>query len=99
MESTGVFWKSVYNMLEEHSVKSYIVNATNVTQVHGRKTDVKDSQWLAQLASFRLLRGSFIPEKDLRELWLITHYRTKLTNMLTSEKIGYIKHYMMQELI
>ena len=86
MESTGIFWKSVYAALEANSVKSFVVNARHVKQVPGRKTDVKDSQWLAQLARFGLLRGSFIPEKDLRELRLITHYRTKLTSMLASEK-------------
>lgn len=86
MESTGVFWKSVYAALESSSVKSFVVNARHVKQVPGRKTDVKDSQWLAQLARVGLLKGSFIPEKDLRELRLITHYRTKLTNMLASEK-------------
>lgn len=86
MESTGVYWKSVYTTLEAHSVKSYVVNARHVKQVPGRKTDVKDSQWLAQLARFGLLKGSFIPEKDLRELRLITHYRIKLKNMLASEK-------------
>jgi transposase len=86
MESTGVFWKSVYAALESSSVKSFVVNAKHVKQVPGRKTDVKDSQWLAQLARVGLLKGSFIPEKDLRELRLITHYRTKLVNMLSSEK-------------
>lgn len=86
MESTGIYWKSVYSILEANSVKSFVVNARHVKQVPGRKTDVKDSQWLAQLARCGLLRGSFIPEKDLRELRLITHYRTKLTSMLASEK-------------
>lgn len=86
MESTGIFWKSVYSALEACLVKSFVVNARHVKQVPGRKTDVKDSEWLAQLARCGLLRGSFIPEKDLRELRLITHYRAKLTSMFASEK-------------
>lgn len=86
MESTGVFWKSVYAALENKFLKSFVVNARYVKQVPGRKTDVRDSQWLAQLARFGLLKGSFIPEKDLRELRLITHYRIKVTSILVSEK-------------
>lgn len=63
-----------------------MVNARHVKQVPGRKTDVKDSQWLAALARFGLLKGSFIPEKDLRELRVVTRYRIKLIGTLAGEK-------------
>lgn len=86
MESTGIYWKTVYAALESLSLKVFVVNARHVKQVPGRKTDVKDSQWLAALARFGLLKGSFIPEKDLRELRLITRYRSKLKGILASEK-------------
>jgi hypothetical protein len=65
-----------------------VVNARHVKQVPGRKTDVKDSQWLARLARYGLVKGSFIPPKDLRELRIIARYRTKLKGMLASEKNG-----------
>jgi transposase len=86
MESTGVYWKSVFEALEAVSLNTYVVNARHVKQVPGRKTDVKDSEWLASLARFGLLKASFIPEKDLRELRTITRYRNKLIGMLASEK-------------
>lgn len=86
MESTGIYWKSVYAALEAAGLKAYVVNARHVKQVPGRKTDVSDSQWLASLARFGLLKASFIPPKDLRELRLITRYRLKLQGTLASEK-------------
>jgi transposase len=86
MESTGVYWKSVYTALEEQNLKAYVVNARHVKNVPGRKTDVKDSQWLATLARFGLVKNSFIPPKELRNLRLVSRYRTKLTNTLAGEK-------------
>jgi transposase len=86
MESTGIFWKNIYSALEMVSLKTYVVNARHVKQVPGRKTDVKDSQWLASLARYGLLRGSFIPEQALRELRMLTRYRIKLEGMIASEK-------------
>ena len=86
MESTGVYWKSIYSALEEQKLNAYVVNARHVKNVPGRKTDVKDSQWLATLARFGLVRNSFIPPKELRNLRLISRYRTKLTNTLAGEK-------------
>jgi hypothetical protein len=68
MESTGIYWKSVFAHLEAAGIPALVVNAFHVKNVPGRKTDVSDSEWLAQLARFGLLRGSFIPPKDLREL-------------------------------
>ena len=61
MESTCIYWKKPYNTLEDHGIKTFVVNARHVKQVPGRKTDVKDSQWLASLARFGLLKASFIP--------------------------------------
>jgi transposase len=75
MESTGIYWKSVFSHLETAGIPALVVNAFHVKNVPGRKTDVSDSQWLAQLARFGLLRGSFIPPQDLRELRLVSRYR------------------------
>ncbi len=78
MESTGIYWKSVFSHLEAAGIAALVVNALHVKNVPGRKTDVSDSEWLAQLARFGLLRGSFIPPKDLRELRLISRCSGKL---------------------
>lgn len=86
MESTGIYWKSVFSHLEAAGIPALVVNAFHVRNVPGRKTDVGDSEWLAQLARFGLLRGSFIPPKDLRELRLVSRYRRKLTGTLAAEK-------------
>jgi len=86
MESTGVYWKSVHEVLENAQLKVYVVNARHVKQVPGRKTDLTDSQRLATLARFGLLKESFIPEKSLRELRLLTRYRIKLQRMMAAEK-------------
>lgn len=77
MEATGVLWKPVYNLLEGR-VEVLLVNAHHVKQVEGRKTDVKDCQWLAQLLSCGLLRASFIPPKPQRELRDLTRMRSQL---------------------
>lgn len=63
-----------------------MVNAHLVKHVPGRKTDIADSEWLAQLGRFGLVRGSFIPPKDLRELRLVSRYRKKLSGVLAGEK-------------
>jgi transposase len=86
MESTGIYWKSVFSHLERAEIPALVVNAFHVKNVPGRKTDVSDSEWLAQLARFGLLRGSFIPPQDLRELRLVSRYRRKLTQALAGEK-------------
>jgi len=86
MESTGIYWKSVFSHLEAAGIPALVVNAFHVKNVPGRKSDQVDSQWLAQLARFGLLRGSFIPPKDLRELRLVSRYRRKLTASLAGEK-------------
>ena len=75
MESTGVYWKPVFNLLEGHFAQVLVVNAHHVKAVAGRKTDVCDAAWLADLLQHGLLRGSFIPPAPLRELRECTRYR------------------------
>jgi transposase len=77
MESTGVYWKPVYYVLEER-VTCLLVNAAHVKRVPGRKTDVQDCAWLAQLLEHGLLRGSFVPPAPIRELRDLTRYRKSL---------------------
>lgn len=86
MESTGIYWKAVYEALEEVGLKVYVVNARHIKNVPGRKTDIGDSEWLAELARCGLLRPSFIPPRDFRELRLLTRYRRKLSGYLSGEK-------------
>lgn len=85
MESTGIYWKSLYAHLERAGIEAWVVNAHFVKHVPGRKTDMNDSQWLAVLARFGLVKGSFIPPQDLRELRLLSRYRRKLSSMHASE--------------
>ena len=77
MESTGEFWKPLYNLLEASFIV-LVVNAQHVKQVPGRKTDVKDAEWLAELLAHGLLRGSFIPPLPQRDLRDLTRQRTNL---------------------
>ena len=77
LESTGEYWRPVYNMLES-DYELLLVNARHVKQVPGRKTDVKDAEWLADLLKHGLLRASYVPEKSQRQLRDLTRYRTKL---------------------
>jgi transposase len=83
MESTGVFWKPIYNILEGRCTV-LLVNAHHVKHLPGRKTDVKDSQWLAQLLQCGLLQGSFIPERAQREWRELTRQRAQLVNQHSS---------------
>lgn len=78
MESTGVYWKPVYNILHK-SVEVWVVNAQHIKQVPGRKTDVKDAEWIGMLMRMGLLNNSFIPDEEQRDLRDLTRYRTKLT--------------------
>ena len=77
MESTGEYWKPVYNLLED-TFTVFLVNAAHVKNVPGRKTDKADARWLAKLMRFGLLQASFIPPKGQRDLRDLTRYRTKL---------------------
>jgi transposase len=76
LESTGVYWKPVYYMLED-AFTLLLINMRELTHVPGRKTDVKDSEWLAQLLECGLLKSSFVPPPDIRELRDITRYRVQ----------------------
>jgi len=77
MESTGEYWKPVFNLLEG-TFEVILVNAKHVKQVPGRKTDVNDAEWLAELLSYGLLRASYIPPKPQRDLRDLTRYRVNL---------------------
>ncbi len=74
MEATGVYWKPIWAILEDE-FDCLLVNARHVKQVPGRKTDVKDAEWLCQLAEAGLLRASFVPPKPIRALRNLTRYR------------------------
>jgi transposase len=78
MESTGVFWKPVYNVLEPAGLTVWIVNAAHIKYVPGHKTDKKDSAWICKLLLAGLLKPSYIPPREQRELRDLTRYRTKL---------------------
>ena len=78
MESTGVYWKPVYNLLEATGMELVVVNARHIKAVPGRKTDVKDAEWIADLLRHGLLRGSFIPDRSQRELQELVRYRRSL---------------------
>jgi transposase len=76
MEATGVYWKPIWNVLEDH-FELMLVNPQQLKKVPGRKTDVKDCEWIAQLVQHGLLRPSFVPPKEIRELRDLTRLRYK----------------------
>ena len=78
MESTGVYWKPIYNLLEGTDLGLLVVNARHIKAVPGRKTDVKDAEWIADLLRHGLLRGSYIPDRPQRELRELVRYRRRL---------------------
>ncbi len=84
MESTGVYWKPIWNLLEQR-FHLLLVNARHSKAVPGRKTDVRDSEWLADLLQHGLLRGSFVPDRAQRELRELTRYRMALVRQRTAE--------------
>ncbi len=77
MESTGVYWKPIWNLLEGH-FELLLVNAQHIKTVPGRKTDAKDCEWIAELLQHGLLRGSFVPPEPIRELRDLNRNRTIL---------------------
>ncbi len=86
MEGTGVYWRPVYNVLEEDGqFNLLVVNAAHVKKVPGRKTDVSDAEWLGELLRFGLVRGSFIPSKEQREQRDLLRYRKSLVEERTRE--------------
>lgn len=78
MESTGNYWRPVYNVLEVLGLEVIIVNAAHIKTVPGRKTDMKDAEWIADLLKHGLLKPSFIPDKEQRELRDVSRYRKSL---------------------
>lgn len=78
MESTGVYWKPVYNLLEVSGIRAVVANARHIKSVPGRKTDVGDAEWIAQLFRHGLLPRSFIPDRPQRELRELVRYRRSL---------------------
>lgn len=85
MESTGDYWKPIYNLLELEELEPMVVNAQHIKSVPGRKTDVKDAEWIAKLLRHGLIQGSFIPNRDQRELREIVRYRRSIIEERTRE--------------
>lgn len=90
MESTGVYWKPIFNILDE-DLRLTLANARNIKNVPGRKTDVKDSEWICKLLKNGLIEKSFIPPESIRFLRDLTRYRRSLTYELTGAKNRLIK--------
>lgn len=85
MESTGVYWKPVFNIIGE-DFALLLVNARHIKNVPGRKTDVQDCEWICKLLRAGLLKGSFIPSEDIRNLRNLTRYQKKLQHQIQNEK-------------
>jgi len=85
MESTGVYWKPVFNILED-AFEVLLINARHLKNVPGRKTDKADSLWISKLLISGLLKGSFVPPENIRELRDLSRYKTKLIQEASSEK-------------
>lgn len=90
MESTGIYWKPIYAILEG-GFQIVVANAQQVKKVPGRKTDVKDAEWIADLLCHGLLRSSFVPPKPVRELRDLTRYRRKLVESRSAERNRLLK--------
>src|SRR5712692_2393880 len=90
MESTGVYWKPIYAILEG-SFEIVVANAQHVKKVPGRKTDVKDAEWIADLLCQGLLRSGFVPPKPMRKLRDLTRYRRKLVESRSAERNRLLK--------
>jgi transposase len=86
MESTGVYWKPVFNVLNPMGIQVVVGNATHIKNVPGRKTDLKDSAWIAELHRFGLIRPSFIPDGEFQRMRLLSRHRTNLTEDLARVK-------------
>ena len=91
MESTGVYWKPVINILEPGGFTLLVVNAQHIKYVPGHKTDKKDSAWICKLLRAGLLKGSFIPDRAQRDLRDLTRYRRRKVEDVTAEKNRMLK--------
>jgi len=89
MESTGKYWIPIFNILEEANFFVLLTHPKYVRAIKGKKTDKKDSKWIADLFKFDMVRSSFIPPKDIRALRELSRYRFKLVAMRSSEKNRY----------
>ena len=85
MESTGVYWKPLYNLFEMLELDAMVVNAAHMKALPGRKTDVKDAVWIADLLRHGLLKASYIPNREQRELREIARYRKSLVEERSRE--------------
>lgn len=85
MESTGVFWRPIYNVLEQLPFELLVVNAQHMKAIPGRKTDVKDAEWIADLLRHGLLRASYVPSREERELRELVRYRKSLVRERAAE--------------
>jgi transposase len=85
MESTGVYWKPIYNLLELEEIEAMVVNAKHIKAVPGRKTDIKDAEWIADLLQHGLLTNSYIPDREQRELRELVRYRKSLISERSRE--------------
>ena len=86
IESTGIYWNDFCDYFTNKGYQVDVVNAFHIKNVPGKKTDVSDSQWPAELCLYGLFKGSFVPSREIRSLRLLTRYRTKTTRQITSEK-------------
>lgn len=89
MESTEIYWQPIYEILEDcrnDTLSLLVVNAYHMKNVPGKKTDTKDSHWIASLLRVGLLRGSFIPAKHIRDFRQYTRYRKTMNHEITSQK-------------
>lgn len=89
MESTGIYWQPVYSILEtslSDEMHLLVVNARHMRNVPGKKTDMRDAEWIATLLRAGLLKGSFVPKRDIRDLRQYTRYRKSLVRDITSQK-------------
>jgi len=84
MESTGIYWIPLYELLSNAGLEVYLVNARHVRNVPGRKTDVNDAQWLQQVHSYGLLQASFLPDRDIAQLRSFMRLREQLTRSRAS---------------
>jgi transposase len=82
MESTGIYWKPVFNVWDKLGLRVIVGNASHIKNVPGRKTDMNDSRWIAELHRFGLIRASFIPDGEFQRLRLLSRHRTNLTEDL-----------------
>lgn len=86
MESTGIYWKPVFNVWNPMGIKVVVGNATHIKNVPGRKTDRNDSHWIAELHRFGFIRPSFIPDGEFQRMRLLSRHRTNLTEDLARVK-------------